>query len=139
MMPTDLPRRSGPPPSVTLRLELVLIRLRLSVIGWRLDRARGRHDHHGVLRHLDSWALLQDRRVACLGTRAPPGLVRSHDETCTRIRATVRRIDRETRRLTWAVGRMRRASLTQDRRAYRQAERLCTIADLRLRKLWTSL
>ncbi|MBY0296936.1 MAG: hypothetical protein K2X71_13015 [Methylobacterium sp.] len=138
-MPTDLPRRSGPSASAARRLELAVIRLRLGVVGWRLDQARRRHDHHGVLRQLDSWAILQDQRIACLGRHAPQGLVRSHDETCARMRATLRRIDRESRRLSWAMGRMRRARSAQDRRAYGQAERLCTIASRRLEALWASL
>lgn len=139
-MPTDFPRKSAPPAnSFVNKLKLVIVDLRLGVAGWRLDRARGRHDHHGLLQHLEVWTALQDRRAACLDQHVPTGSARARDESCSRIRATVHRIDRESRRLEWASGRMQRAYLAQDQRAYAHAELLGRLACLRLKELWASL
>lgn len=139
-MPIDLPREPFHPAiPFTSRLKLFATDMRLGVTGWRLDQARRRRDHRGLLRHLEVWTALQDRRAVYLGQRLPLAADRARDETCRRIRGIVHRIDRETRRLEWATGRMQRAYLAQDQRAFSHAELLGQLACQRLQRLWTSL
>lgn len=139
-MPTDYPRKSPPEKGFFItKINLAFVDLRLKVSIWRLDRARSRYDHYALLRHLEVWAALQDRRTAYLGQRVNTGAARACDESYGRIRATVCQIDRESRRLAWATARMQRAYSAQDQRAYSHAQHLGRLACVRLKELWASL
>ncbi|WP_407523618.1 hypothetical protein [Methylobacterium oryzisoli] len=135
MMPTSLPR---PPLGLTV-VALTLAVLRLRLIGWRAARARAQHDHRGLLRLVDIWTELHRRTLTRLGPDAFSETDRVCVRVCDRVRRVVPRIERETRRLAWAAGRMERARAAADARACQQAQQIDAAARQRLIQFWAEL